>query len=160
MMRLGSFFILAMAAAAHAQFEPGQGQAGGRRGQRPIESGTGRPQLPTTPGLPAGIQPTGATAAPLSIAPVSTEHTITYRGAPLAYTATAGTLALKTEDGTTDGSLFFVAYTKKGEESGTRPITFVYNGGPGSSSVYVHMGTMGAAPCGAERRWHDAQAAV
>ena len=140
MKRLGLFLLLAMAVAAPAQQgERGQGE---RRGQRQLEPGANRPpgtNVPANPQLPLP----GTAVAPLNVVPVSTDHTITYHGAPLAYTATAGSLALKTDEGETDGSLFFVAYTKKGEDPSTRPITFVYNGGPGSSSVFVHLGTMG-----------------
>jgi carboxypeptidase C (cathepsin A) len=71
-------------------------------------------------------------------------HTITVDGAKLAYTATAGTLPLKEEDGKVTANVFFVAYTKAGvEDLARRPITFAFNGGPGSASVWLHLGILG-----------------
>ena len=75
--------------------------------------------------------------------PVVTQHSILLRGAKFEYTATTGQLPLKNDDGETEGRIFFVAYTKPGTPVGTRPITFAYNGGPGSSSIWLHLGTLG-----------------
>ncbi len=73
-----------------------------------------------------------------------TRHSVTINGRQIPYTATAGTLALKKEDGTPLASVFFIAYTKDDvEDAGRRPITFTFNGGPGSSSVWLHMGAFG-----------------
>jgi carboxypeptidase C (cathepsin A) len=74
---------------------------------------------------------------------VVTKHTITFHGAPLAYTAATGTLPIRNDDGEVEGQLFFVAYTKDDADSATRPVTFAYNGGPGSSSMWLHMGCLG-----------------
>ncbi|RYG24747.1 peptidase S10 [bacterium] len=79
----------------------------------------------------------------VTIEPVVTKHSITVGGRPLAYTATAGTLPIRNDDGEIEANVFFVAYTKDGAELGTRPITFAYNGGPGSSSTWLHMGVLG-----------------
>ena len=78
--------------------------------------------------------------------PVVTEHTVTIGGEEIAYTATAGTLPLvgEDEDEKADADVFFVAYTRGGvEDVSTRPVTFCFNGGPGSSSVWLHMGMLG-----------------
>ncbi|MGB6363961.1 MAG: peptidase S10 [Thermoanaerobaculia bacterium] len=73
-----------------------------------------------------------------------TSHQITIDGQVVAYTATAGTLVLKEEDGTAKASVFFIAYTRDGEKDPSRrPLTFSFNGGPGSSSVWLHLGTLG-----------------
>jgi|JI6StandDraft_1071083.scaffolds.fasta_scaffold03093_2 carboxypeptidase C (cathepsin A) len=73
-----------------------------------------------------------------------TEHSLTLAGQKIDYTATAGTLALKDAEGKTTADIFFVAYTKKGvTDAATRPLTFSFNGGPGSSSVWMHMGLLG-----------------
>ena len=73
-----------------------------------------------------------------------THHKLTIGGAELAYTATAGTLLLRQEDGKKQASVFYVAYTKEGvKDPATRPITFSFNGGPGSSSVWLHLGVLG-----------------
>jgi carboxypeptidase C (cathepsin A) len=75
---------------------------------------------------------------------VTTQHTIMLGKTKLAYTATAGTLVLKDEDGKARASVFFVAYTRADVASpATRPITFLFNGGPGSSSVWLHLGAFG-----------------
>jgi carboxypeptidase C (cathepsin A) len=85
---------------------------------------------------------------------VETQHTLTLANTTISYTATAGTLVLreearKADDGTAEGeqpraSIFFVAYTRTDADAGSqRPITFAFNGGPGSSSVWLHMGLLG-----------------
>lgn len=83
---------------------------------------------------------------------VETHHTITLNGESIGYTVTTGTIVLKEEaekDGASDGekpkaSFFFIAYTRDGiHDPRTRPITFSFNGGPGSSSVWLHMGVLG-----------------
>ncbi len=73
-----------------------------------------------------------------------TEHEITVGGKVIKYQATAGYLALKTEKGEPRANIFFVAYTKMGENNpAKRPLTFSFNGGPGSSSVWLHLGALG-----------------
>ena len=86
---------------------------------------------------------------------VVTEHRLGVGKKMLEYTATCGTIVLRdyTPGDAKDGqrkadkataSLFFVAYTLKGVKPGTvRPITFSFNGGPGSSSVWLHLGILG-----------------
>ncbi len=87
---------------------------------------------------------------------VSTHHTLTIDGEVIAYTVTAGTIVLKEEaekkgeeEGASDGekpkaSIFFIAYTKDGvDDPASRPLTFSFNGGPGSSSVWLHLGVLG-----------------
>jgi len=73
-----------------------------------------------------------------------TQHTIQINGKTLAYTATAGTLVLKKDDTKPIASIFFIAYTREdaGDKS-KRPVTFAFNGGPGSSSVWLHIGALG-----------------
>lgn len=72
-----------------------------------------------------------------------THHTITLHGASLAYTATAGYIPLKNATGEIEAQVFYVAYTKDGADQPNRPLTFSYNGGPGSSSLWLHMGCLG-----------------
>ncbi|MFT3977548.1 MAG: peptidase S10 [Sphingomonas bacterium] len=63
-------------------------------------------------------------------------------GRTLGYTATAGTLTIRDAEGKPTGSMFYTAYTLDGTKPGTkRPITFFYNGGPGSPTVWLHMGS-------------------
>lgn len=74
----------------------------------------------------------------------TTTHTIEIQGKAITYDATAATMHLKDADGTPKASVFYVAYAKGGKEkSSDRPITFCFNGGPGSSSIWLHMGVFG-----------------
>ena len=73
-----------------------------------------------------------------------TKHSITIDGSPLDYTATAGRIVLKEDDDTKKASFFFTAYTLDGvDDPASRPIVFAFNGGPGSSSVWLHLGIFG-----------------
>jgi carboxypeptidase C (cathepsin A) len=73
-----------------------------------------------------------------------THHVLTVNGQTLHYTATAGTLLIRDgEDDHPYGSIFYVAYTLDGADPNTRPVTFLYNGGPGSSTIWLHMGSVG-----------------
>jgi len=74
----------------------------------------------------------------------STKHTINIKGNVIKYTARAGTFRLKDEDNTTKANFFFISYSKDDIENiSQRPITFAFNGGPGSSSVWLHLGALG-----------------
>lgn len=75
----------------------------------------------------------------------TTEHEITVHGEALTYNATAGTLAIKDEAGKAKADMFFVAYEKQpaASDPATRPITFVFNGGPGAAAVWLHLGAVG-----------------
>ena len=73
-----------------------------------------------------------------------TSHTIQINGKPLKYTATAGYMLLREETGRPRANVFFTAYTKDGvKDKSRRPITFSFNGGPGTSSVWLHLGALG-----------------
>ena len=72
---------------------------------------------------------------------VQTQHSTTIAGKELAYTATAGTLNLKDDRGEDRASVFYVSYTV--DDGGNRPVTFCFNGGPGSSSVWLQLGCLG-----------------
>jgi carboxypeptidase C (cathepsin A) len=75
---------------------------------------------------------------------VQSKHSLRIGGQEIKYTATAGTILLKLEDGTPKASIFYVAYTKDDvSDAAQRPITFSFNGGPGSSSVWLHLGAFG-----------------
>lgn len=79
-------------------------------------------------------------AGPLAI----TKHTLSLTSGPLAYTATAGHMPMKDEKDSLRAKLFFTAYTKDGvPDLSKRPIIFAFNGGPGSSSVWLHLGALG-----------------
>jgi carboxypeptidase C (cathepsin A) len=75
---------------------------------------------------------------------VTTHHRARIGGRDVAYTATAGTMLLKDDDGKVRASIYFTAYARDGvSDLGRRPITFAYNGGPGSASAWLHMGAFG-----------------
>ncbi len=77
------------------------------------------------------------------VPPIVTHHQITLNGKMFNYTATTGRLPLKRADGKIEGEMFFVAYTLDGQDVGKRPLTFAFNGGPGSASIWLHMGALG-----------------
>lgn len=75
---------------------------------------------------------------------VVTNHSVSINGRSYAYKATAGTLTIRDDKDAADASVFYVAYTVgEGKESGKRPLTFFYNGGPGSASLWLHIGSFG-----------------
>src|SRR5439155_27194065 len=76
------------------------------------------------------------------VAPMVTHHQVTAEGKTLKYTATAGRLPIKRADGKIEAEMFFVAYTLDGQDSSKRPLTFAFNGGPGSASTWLHMGAL------------------
>jgi carboxypeptidase C (cathepsin A) len=83
-----------------------------------------------------------ATALPAAAAdppPAATRHTVSVGGRAIAYTARAGMIALKNADGDETAHVFSVAYTADGADAHTRPVTFFWNGGPGSSTMWLHM---------------------
>ena len=76
--------------------------------------------------------------------PVLTTNTVTIAGERVTYVAETGMLPLLKPDGTSRASVFYVAYTRLSQTNpATRPVTFCFNGGPGSSSVWLHLGALG-----------------
>lgn len=75
--------------------------------------------------------------------PVESQHTLTLTDRTLTYTVKAGTLPLNnTDTGETEAHVFYIAYTLDTDEA-DRPLTIAYNGGPGSSSIWLHLGALG-----------------
>jgi len=72
-----------------------------------------------------------------------TKHQITVGAATISYTATAGTMLMKNDKDEPIALFGFTAYVKDGGDQSARPIVFAYNGGPGSSSAWLHMGILG-----------------
>lgn len=84
---------------------------------------------------------TPAVAVP---APVETKGQATINGQTFGYTIRTGYMTLKDESGKAKANIFFVYYTRDGVSDITkRPITYTFNGGPGSASVWLHMGCIG-----------------
>lgn len=85
--------------------------------------------------------PPRETAGPAEEKISRTNHLMRLDGREIRYTATAGTLPIRADDGKVAGRMFFVAYTKDGENPQGRPLSFLYNGGPGSATIWLHMGS-------------------
>ncbi|RTL46957.1 MAG: peptidase S10 [Burkholderiales bacterium] len=113
--------------------------------------GGGASPAPTVPvdNAPGLTDTTVYSSAPDAALPGAVEaaavssQTLTVNGATLAYTATAGHLIARDPAGAAEASVFYVAYTLPGADVATRPVTFFYNGGPGSASVWLQLGSFG-----------------
>ena len=93
--------------------------------------------------------------------PVFTTNTVTIAGQRVKYVAETGMLPILKPDGTTSASVFYIAYTRLGEtNTSARPVTFCFNGGPGSSSVWLHLGALGPRRVKMNPRRHAAATAV
>jgi carboxypeptidase C (cathepsin A) len=85
----------------------------------------------------------GYADAPVDERLVTTHHAASVSGRALKYTANAGTLTIRDVAGKPKASIFYTAYTLDGAPSGRRPVMFFYNGGPGSASLWLRMGSFG-----------------
>jgi carboxypeptidase C (cathepsin A) len=74
--------------------------------------------------------------------PTVTHHSISLGGIDVPYSARIGMLPLRDDNDKTTASIFYVAYSREPQDT-KRPITFVFNGGPGAASAYLHLGTIG-----------------
>ena len=93
---------------------------------------------------PSEAKPSEAKPPEKEEPPVVTHHSIQAGARPLKYTATAGMMPLRNEKGETEAHIFFVAYTLDGvSDTSRRPLMFSFNGGPGSASVWLHLGAVG-----------------
>ena len=93
-------------------------------------------------------RPNGASqgaAGVLSLLPADsvTEHTIDLPSGKLAYTATAGTFSLFDQSGERSAAIFYTAFVAKSDNAAARPVTFVFNGGPGAASAFLNLGLVG-----------------
>ena len=79
----------------------------------------------------------------LALDPVTTEHVLILPDRTLDYHATVETLPIVGEDGDPTAHIAVIAYAAQAAETGSRPVTFVFNGGPGASSAYLHLGALG-----------------
>jgi carboxypeptidase C (cathepsin A) len=85
----------------------------------------------------------GYADAPVEERTVATRHSAAVSGRNIPYTATAGTLTIRDNAGKPKASIFYTAYTADGAASSQRPVMFFYNGGPGSASLWLRMGSFG-----------------
>jgi carboxypeptidase C (cathepsin A) len=110
-----------------------------------------RPAVPGAPGARPGAATRGAaddSAAADSVGVPAiekistTQHTTRINGAPISYTARTGTMVVRDDTGKPKATVFFISYTKDKQDASTRPVTFFFNGGPGSASIWLDMGVM------------------
>ena len=126
-----SLFVVPFVAAQVDQ-GPGSGrQGGGQRNQGNPAANAG-----------STTQATGASGN-IEIPTSITHHSINLGGSELKYTAHAAQIPLRNDNGDVECRMFYVAYTKDGEDIGKRPVTFAFNGGPGSATMWLHMGALG-----------------
>jgi carboxypeptidase C (cathepsin A) len=121
--------LATVATAAIAQERPGHG--GGERPNREQQGG-GHEQPQNGPGV-------------LTLLPSDsvTQHSIDLPTGKLDYTATAGTFSLFNQAGERSAAIFYTAYVAKSDNAAPRPLTFVFNGGPGAASAFLHLGLVG-----------------
>lgn len=118
-------FTLCFAAAFATAQQPGGDKPAEKAGDKAVEKGKDEKKPPEDKSI-------------------TTKHSVRIGGQEVKYTATAGTMVLKLEDGTPKASVFYVAYTKDDAGDTTkRPITFAFNGGPGAGSLWLHIGALG-----------------
>jgi carboxypeptidase C (cathepsin A) len=120
---LAALLLATAATAAMAQDRPAR--TAGERGARGAQD-------QNSPGLLSLLPPDSVT-----------EHSLDLPGGKLPYTATAGTFSLFDQSGERSAAVFYTAYVAKGGVPATRPLTFVFNGGPGAGSAYLHLGLVG-----------------
>src|SRR5947209_6332203 len=117
---------------AHPQPAAAQGRAAQPATTTPPQTQTPA-QTPGGRGGRGGVAGPGpAVAAEVDETPSVTHHSIQVNGKTLNYTATVAQMPLKDASGETEAHIFYVAYTVDGADAGKRPLTFAFNGGPGS----------------------------
>src|SRR5690348_8019970 len=112
--------LLLTVAASAAAFTPAAAQRPGGRGP--------------------GAEPDTAPGVPAVEKISTTQHTISIDGKPVAYTARAGTMVLRDSLGKPKATVFYISYTRDQADVTTRPVTFFFNGGPGSRSEERRVG--------------------
>jgi carboxypeptidase C (cathepsin A) len=125
-----TLLLVGLAAAGNAQEHPGR-PSGEHRPEHGQQGGSARPGQ-GEPGV-------------LSLLPADsvTQHSIATPSGKLDYTATAGTFSLFDQSGERSAAVFYTAYVAKSENSASRPVTFVFNGGPGAASAFLNLGVVG-----------------
>jgi carboxypeptidase C (cathepsin A) len=118
---LGSLLFAGFAAAQNPNAPGGRGGRGGATGPSAEAAEEGVPAVEKA-----------ATA----------HHTANINGKSFAYTTNTGTLVIRDGDGKPKATVFYIAYTRDQEDAATRPVTFFFNGGPGSASIWLDMGLM------------------
>ncbi|MGZ8313203.1 MAG: S10 family serine carboxypeptidase-like protein, partial [Allosphingosinicella sp.] len=141
---LGFAILAAPAAALGAQTHAGDVTL-----PPPPSSAPPQPAAASGPPLPAPAFVTRISDRPLTMADVPaprrfvTRHETVIRGQRLRYTATAGETYISNLAGEPVARFFSFAYVREGSRDASRPVMFVFNGGPGSASIWLHMGVIG-----------------
>ena len=144
---LATSLILAPLSPALAQTSDRASTSNARAGDEPGKgdrAAVDRPDAAAKKVAEDKITPEDIATAPIHETARNTHHVWSAGGRTIPYTATAGTLTLRDDEGKPIASMFYVAYVAdhaKGDA--TRPVTFFYNGGPGSSTLWLHMGSLG-----------------
>jgi len=131
-----ALLLVALAGTAFAQERPGRG------GERPNRQDAGRQEQ----GVPYPNINGQSGPGVLALLPgdATSEHAIDTPSGKLAYTATAGTFSLFDQSGERSAAVFYSAYVAKTDKpAAARPLTFVFNGGPGAASAFLHLGLVG-----------------
>jgi carboxypeptidase C (cathepsin A) len=131
---LVALLLVAAAATALAQDHPPDG--GAARSDRSSESQQENRQS-------GAGQESGPGVLSLLPGDAVTEHAIDLNSGKLAYTATAGTFPLFDQSGSRSAQIFYTAYVGKTDKPSVRPVTFVFNGGPGAASAFLNLGLVG-----------------
>jgi len=128
--------LLGLALLSFGQAPGGQGRQGQQQGQQPTTTTTTQTGSQTGQQRPPQERPSPVPEE----TPVVTHHEITAGGKSLKYTASVGMMPIKNRDGETEARIFFMAYTLDSAANNTRrPLTFVWNGGPGMNSSLIHL---------------------
>lgn len=114
--------------------------AGQRQGQFPRQQPSATPQASPQTGQQTGGRPQPQATPTPEEPPVVTKHSIQVGGQTINYTATVGMMPIKNREGEVEARMFFTSYVVDGPR---RPLTFSFNGGPGSASVWLHLGAIG-----------------
>ena len=122
-----------------------------RQGQFPGQQPTPTPQAQASPSPSPANQAAGQQrrpqeqpTPPAEEPPVVTKHEVRVGGTTMRYTATAGLMPIKNRAGEIEARMYFTSYSvDRGDGGQRRPLTFAFNCGPGSASVWLHMGAIG-----------------
>ncbi len=144
--------LIASLAVLFFAYQTPQANAQGRQGAAAQQATTAATPATPAPAPPAaqgrggrgGVPGPGpAIGGDIDETPVVTHHTMQLNGKTINYTATVAQMPLKNASGDTEAHIFYMAYTMDGVDAAKRPLTFSFNGGPGSASMWVHMGGWG-----------------
>jgi carboxypeptidase C (cathepsin A) len=142
MVGLAGFFLAGSLWAAETPTNPPPQSATGVVKDLPKEST--EPKEPKEPGGEPGKEARKEKSKEPEEKLVQSKHTVTIAGQEISYKAVAGTILLRDEEDKPTASIFYIAYTRDGiADLAHRPVTFSFNGGPGSSSVWMHLGMLG-----------------